>query len=89
LPFPVVTGVRVSPTTRRPSAPFGLLVAPVAWGAAARLRPLMVGSTVAGAAAVGRRRASSDPGVDGDDTGVLAAAVRRVALAGLRPGDEA
>jgi hypothetical protein len=49
----------------------------------------MVGSTVDGAAPVGRRRASSDPGVEGDDTGVLAAAVRRLVLAGLRLDEDA
>jgi hypothetical protein len=88
-PSPALTGVRASPTVRRPSAPFGLLVTPVLRGAATRPRPLMVGSVVAGAAAAGRRRASSDPDVAGDETGVLAAAVRRVAPAGLRPGDDA
>jgi hypothetical protein len=88
----VFSGTRVSPTVRRASAPFGLrVVFGVPWGAATRPRPLMVGSVVAGAAPVGRRRASSDPGVDGADPGVLAAAVRRlvVVAAGLRPGDDA
>lgn len=87
---PVVAGDRVSPMVRRPSAPLGFPADVPLVGAGDRPRPLIVGSTVAGAASVVRRRASSVPGVFGDDTGELAAAVRRVGdVTVVRAGEDA